>query len=130
MTLKPGSTGSEYVYETLGEIKATLLSVSRQMDGLANTISRTGDNLSGELQDLRDDVAGVARRVDKLEADYASVRGSMDIMAPKVESLIDQRNRIASWTMGATAVLGVAWWALGGYVIDGAKALVKAFTSH
>ena len=124
MTIKPG-VGSEYVFETLGEIKATLLSVGRQMDQLAEAISRTGENLGDELHDLRNDVAGVARRVDKLEVDYAHVRSGIDGLAPKVESLMDQRNRVASWGMGAIAVAGAIWWLVGGYVVEAFKALFR-----
>lgn len=124
MTIKP-QIGSEYVFETLGEIKATLISVGRQMDALAGAISRTGENLGDELHELRNDVAGVAKRVDKLEADYAHVRGGIDGLTPKVESLIDQRNRVASWAMGAVAVAGFAWWAVGSYAIDAVKSIIR-----
>jgi hypothetical protein len=125
MTLRPGSS-NEYIYETLGEIKASFKGVSQQIDMLAAAVARTGADLSSELQDLRDDVSEMVRRVDKLEVDYIAVRSGLDGITPKVESLIEQRIRWTSWAMGATGVVGFLAWMFSTYVVSAIKAILPA----
>lgn len=115
-----------YVFEALGSIKAQLSGLTAMAETQARLARENDEETADKLDALQREFGTMQVKVAEIERNYASLRASMNVLEPKVETLVTQRNRVLSVVAAVAAAGSAAWWVFGGAVVELAKATWKA----